>query len=107
MRDSPPPKDASGQCLIGVAWYSPLEWDSIPECVADPMTFQRPYHEWLANAEDTVSTLQKEGAHVVRFPFRLDDFLAWCEVHYRAPDAQARATYTAEKTKEMYGFCTG
>ena len=56
------------------------------------MTFQRPCHEWLANAEDTISTLQKEGAHVVRFPFRLDDFLACCEEHYCAPDAQARAT---------------
>jgi len=89
--------------IVGITWYSPHEWDLIPEHVADPETFDYPYQEWLSNAEKTIEQVKQTGAHACRIQFRIDDFLQWCQRTSATPDAAARCTYTIAETKRIYG----
>ncbi len=88
---------------VGVAWYSPDEWNIIPDHVADPETFDYPYQEWLQNAEKAVKELQEGEARVYRIPFRIDDFLVWCRQMNKKPNSEARSEYTHAETERIHG----
>jgi hypothetical protein len=88
---------------VGVAWYSPDEWNSIQDHVSDPETFDYPYQEWLLNAETTVKQLQEANTRVYRIPFRIDDFLLWCRAEHKEPNSESRSQYTHAETKKIHG----
>jgi len=95
--------DASPPVVAGIAWYTPEEWDSIREQVADPETFDYTYNEWLANAQKTVSELRSAGTKAYRIPFHLDDFLRWCRANAKQPNSEARSEYTSAETERIHG----
>lgn len=89
--------------VVGILWYSPQDWDSIGEEMADPEAFDHPYQEWLEHANKSYQDLLDLGTMAYRIPFRSEEFLAWCRENNRPPDADARANYSAFKVAEIHG----
>jgi len=88
--------------VLGVAWYSRAEWERLRAAVPDPDRFEATYEEWESMATATLAQLEAAGVTLQRVPIEAEEFLAWCRAGERAPDASARAHFSAEKLRQRH-----
>jgi hypothetical protein len=81
---------------MGLAFYSPEEWEALRTAVPDPEALEDTYDEWLAVYRDGVAKLRASGFRPKRVDIRLDRFQDWWRRNGRRPDGAARAAYAAD-----------
>jgi hypothetical protein len=85
--------------MVGITWWREHDWPRVKDLFPDAGELHNTYAEWLKSAENTVKELKRRGVAVEQFALDIDDFLAWCLVHERQRDAQARSEYVTEKLR--------
>lgn len=86
--------------IIGLAWYTEVEWLTLRRVSADKHKLNDSYAEWLAGAEETLRTLQSQGAPVIPVSIRVSELVAWCKAENRRIDGSARSAFAALKVQE-------
>lgn len=90
--------ELSGQraSVLGVAWYTPEQWQALARLVPDRSELDDTYDQWKQSAEETLALLRSEGT--VPIPIHLDvaELMAWCEEQGCQPDGEARARYASQ-----------
>jgi trans-aconitate methyltransferase len=88
--------------IIGVAWYTPEQWERLRSLAADADTLDDTHQDWLKNATDLVQWLKKQGFRVVKVPLDIDEWVAWCQKNGKALDGTARSEFTSQKVSERF-----
>jgi hypothetical protein len=86
--------------VLGVAWYSPAEWERLREAVPDPERLENSYEEWEGMALSALAQLEEAGITPERVPVEAEQLLAWCRDSDREPDSAARAQFAADRLRQ-------
>ena len=89
-------KDETRGKLVGVAWYSPSQWQQLREVAADVEQLEKTHQEWLVAAEQAFERLAESGIEPVKVPVDVQDLIGWCHERNVPVDAKARAQYVVE-----------
>lgn len=90
--------------LVGIAWYTPEQFERLKEVADDPDAMDDTHNEWLINATNTMRRLKKEGHQVKKVPLDIDEWVAWCQQHDKPLTRASRSQYTSEKASEGAGI---
>ena len=82
---------------VGMAWYTPWEWDTLRRVAADPEKLEATHAEWLRIAKKAWRDLAAQGVDCQRVIVSVDELVAWCREHGRPVDGPARAAFVAEQ----------
>ena len=86
-------KEAQAQLGLGIAWYSPDQWDRLLELSEDRDQLERTHAQWLVGAESLAGQLASQGATVRKVSVDVDDMHAWCREKDIAFNGAGRAKY--------------
>ena len=86
--------------IVGVAWYTPEQWDRLRKISADADNMEDTYGEWKASAENALKTLSASGAVAQKVVVDVEELLNWCNSKDRAVDGAARSEFAWEKLME-------
>lgn len=90
------PKRTQPGPVVGVAWYTPEQWERLKLVAADSEALDETHKDWLKNATGQVRWLKQQGFQVVRVPIEVDEWVAWCQQNGKALDGAARSEFTAQ-----------
>jgi hypothetical protein len=93
--------------LVGVAWYSEIEWAKLKRLAADPEILEDTYEEWCRVYENAVKTIEGEGTRCVPVEVVIDRVAQWCSERGRPLDGSARAEFTALQVRSASGESRG
>jgi hypothetical protein len=85
-----------GASVLGVAWYTPGQWQALTRVVPDRSKLDDTYDRWKQSAEETLAMLRSEGMVPIPIHLEVGELMAWCEEQGCQPDGAARARYTSE-----------
>jgi hypothetical protein len=88
--------------IIGIAWYTPEQWERLKLLADDSEALDDTYNAWLKNASGHVRGLKRQGFQVVKFPLDVDAWVAWCQKNGKALDGAARSEFTSQKVSERF-----
>jgi hypothetical protein len=90
------------QCglIVGVAWYTPEQWERLKLLADDSEALNDTHKDWLKNATGHVRWLKQQGFQVVKVPIDADEWVAWCQKNGKALDGAARSEFTSQKVSE-------
>jgi len=86
--------------VVGVAWYTPEQWDRLREISSDADNLEDTYEEWKSSAENALITLSASGAIARKVAVDVEELLRWCNSKNRPVDGAARSEFAWEKLKE-------
>jgi hypothetical protein len=89
--------------IVGVAWYTPEQWDRLKSLAVDAAALDDTYQDWLKNATVNLRRLKQQGYQVVKVPLEINEWVAWCQENDKALDGAARSAFTAQKVSERFG----
>jgi hypothetical protein len=78
---------------IGIAWYSPAQWNRLREISADADDLEETHAEWLATAESVWAQMVENGLEVKKVVVDVDQLEAWCREQGLSIDAAARSQF--------------
>jgi hypothetical protein len=97
VKRSKRPTQTKPSMVLGFAWYREQDWPRVKRQFPDADELHDSYAEWLASAQAAMRTIRRSGTRAEPFVINLDDFLGWCAIRGREPDAKSRSEYVAEK----------
>jgi hypothetical protein len=83
--------------LVGVAWYTPEQWERLKQVAADAEALDDTHADWLKNASRQVQWFKQDGFQVVEVPIDVEAWVAWCHENGKALDGAARSQFTSEQ----------
>lgn len=86
--------------IVGVAWHTPEQFERLKTVADDADRLDDTYDDWLNNASRLVRKLTKQGLQVVKTPFDVDEWLAWCEESGEPLNGESRSRFTSMKTAD-------
>src|SRR5271165_839915 len=89
-------RDTQQGSILGVAWYSPTQWQQMREVAADAEQLETTYQEWLVAAERAFKEMTASGIAPIKVPIEAQDLINWCLKRNVPIDAKARAQYVVE-----------
>ncbi len=93
------PRSRRVRQVVGVAWYSEIEWARLKEAANDPEILEDTYGEWCRVYADAVEKLEKAGATCIPVPLLISEVSDWCAKKGRPLDASARAEFVANRVR--------
>jgi hypothetical protein len=88
--------------IVGVAWYTPEQWQRLKLLADDAEALDDTYQDWLKNATDQVRRLKGQGFQVVEVPIDVDEWVAWSQENGKALDGAARSEFTSRKVSDRF-----
>jgi hypothetical protein len=85
--------DSDDDTLAAYPWYDRGTYDRIREVMVDSDLMPAAYEHWLAQAEQVLVKLRRDGMKPARVCIEPDGFLAWCREQDCYPDGSARLAY--------------
>jgi len=61
--------------ILGVAWYSPTQWQQIREVSADAEQLETTFQEWLVAAEQAFEKMTALGIAPIKVPIEAQDLI--------------------------------
>lgn len=89
--------DRPRSMMVGVAWFSPDQWERLRQVAADKKALHDTYDEWVADAFAALRNLERLGFAARPFEVDVDELLRWCREQRRKVDGAARSAFVAEK----------
>ncbi|MCB0179696.1 MAG: hypothetical protein KDI62_15800 [Anaerolineae bacterium] len=87
--------------IVGIAWYTPEQWDRLKQVAEDADALDDTYDDWLKNASHNLQTFKKRGFHMVKVPLDVEEWMAWCQKNGNALNGGSRAQFTSMKASAM------
>ena len=97
-----PQKSGSIPAIVGVAWYSPSQWQRLRDVSADPDQLEETHREWVACYERATLELAAQGLKVVKVRVDVSELEQWCRDKNLTIDGAARAQYVLETVQRSY-----
>jgi hypothetical protein len=91
---------ASGDVVIGFAWYRREQWPELRSFAADADKLEETYDEWLAGANKVLEDLRYKGIRAEKVDVEIYELSAWCKSRGLPLDSDARATFAGEKMRQ-------
>lgn len=88
--------------LVGVTWYNQETWARVKATAADPERFEDSFQEWEAMAITAIRDLLRSGVRAMKVPIMPEEFAAWCALHDKLNNAEARAEFVSEQLREKH-----
>lgn len=66
-------KQTQHEPIVGVAWYTPEQWDLLKALAIDAEAMDDTHKDWLKNATDRVRWLKEQGFQVVEVPIDINE----------------------------------
>ena len=86
--------------VVGVGWYTEIQWDKLQAVAVDPKILEESYEEWVDVFIKGCSLLEKAGIRTVKIAIDVDELVGWCKHKGLAVDADARSRFVTEKLRE-------
>ncbi len=93
-------KQTQHEPIVGVAWYTPEQWDLLKALAVDAEAMDDTHKDWLKNATGHVRWLKEQGFQVVEVPIDINEWVIWCQENGKALDGAARSEFAAQKVSE-------
>ena len=87
--------------VIGVAWYTPLQWKRLKKIAADPCQIDETYEDWLQSYDRIIRDLNARGMDARRVPVNVDELEKWCAKKNRPNDSSARSEFAVERLRQI------
>jgi hypothetical protein len=81
--------------MVGVTWYNAASWARVKGAAADPELFEETFAEWEAMAVLALRDFLRSGVQAIKYPVNPDEFFAWCALHNKLNNAEARAEFVS------------
>jgi hypothetical protein len=94
-------KSDEGELLVGVAWYSPAQWQRLRDISDDPDDMPDSYVEWLRLAEENLNYLRRSGIKVKKVDIDCEELVRWCNEQGLKITGEARSRYALQKVSEV------
>jgi hypothetical protein len=88
--------------LVGITWYTAETWAQVKAAATDPERFEESFTEWEAVAVKARRDFQRSGVTAIEFQIVPQDFFAWCALHGKENNAQARAEFVSGSLQAVY-----
>lgn len=95
-------KRKSQKSIIGVGWYKKEQWQLLREVSEDSDNLEDTFHEWVANANDSIKKLSNSGCRFAKIEIDVTELLEWCSKQKLAVNGTSRSNFIALKTKEKF-----
>jgi hypothetical protein len=92
---------SSTTTMVGVGWYTQMQWDKLQSVAVDPKILEESYAQWVEVFIAGCSMLEKAGIKTVKIPIDVDELVQWCEQNGMALDAKARSRFVTEKLRKI------
>jgi len=87
---------------VGIAWYTPDQWQLLLDISADRDDLEATYAEWERDAKKALRQLRQGGLNVVKVPVEIEELLDWCQSRNVPVNANARSQYAAYKLQQHH-----
>jgi len=87
---------------VGVAWYSPEQWQRLREIAQDADSLHDTYQEWLSSVEKLIRETAASHVLIEKMDIDIEALVAWCNERNFAINGEARSQYVSEKLREKY-----
>ena len=94
-------ENSSKNPVVGVGWYTQIQWHKLQRVAADPEILEESYEAWVEVFIKGCSMLEKAGIKTVKIPIDVDEFVQWCKQNALALDADARSRFVTEKLRKI------
>ncbi|MFA6902485.1 MAG: hypothetical protein WC236_05325 [Gallionellaceae bacterium] len=88
--------------MVGVTWYTAETWARVKAAATDPESFEDSFQEWEAMAVTALREFLRSGVQAVKFQIIPEEFFAWCTLHNKLNNAEARAEFVSEQLRASY-----
>ena len=86
--------------VIGVAWYTPEQYERLLQIADDRDNLEDTYEEWKATAEKTLPELEKAGVLIRKIYIDVAELVSWCKDQNRPVAEASRTIFVADKVEE-------
>ncbi|HOO39240.1 MAG TPA: hypothetical protein PLU81_06205 [Deltaproteobacteria bacterium] len=87
--------------VVGVGWYTEIQWDKLQAVAVDPKILEESYEEWVDVFIKGCALLENAGISTVKIAIDVDELVRWCRQEGLAVDADARSRFVTEKLREI------
>jgi hypothetical protein len=88
--------------IVGIAWYTPDQWDRLKLVADDSDALDDTHKDWLKNASGRLREFKQKGYQVVKVSIDIDEWVAWCQENGKVLNGAARSEFTSEKVSERF-----
>ncbi len=89
--------------VMGVSWYSEVEWAKVKAFAADPVVFESSFEEWSAMAEQALRDLTGANIEPAKVFIEANELKLWCRNKGLPNNASARGEFVTEKLRTRRG----
>lgn len=86
---------------LGIAWYTSEQFARLKVVAADADSMDDTYEDWLINATTNLQKFQEEGFDIVKVPFDVDEWVAWCKKNEKPLTGASRSQFTSMKASSV------
>ncbi|NOX90196.1 MAG: hypothetical protein GXO77_14345 [Calditrichaeota bacterium] len=83
--------------LLGFVWFTREEWEKMHRIAVDPERLENTYEEWKRMVTDAIEEFEAQGYSIVKVSIDVNEFLRWCKVNDKQPDAESRSQFANYK----------
>ena len=96
-----PPLKRIVKTRVGIAWFTPDQWQILLDISADRDDLEATYAEWERDSKKALRQLRQGGLNVIKVPVEIDELLDWCQSRNIPVNANARSQYAAYKLQQQ------
>jgi hypothetical protein len=89
--------------VVGLAWYTPDQWQRLIEIADDRDSLDETYEQWLRSARKMMREMLRLGQPVEKVDVDVEELRLWCQAHGDAVTGEARSRYVAIRLRELHG----
>jgi len=89
--------------VLGVAWFSPTQWQRLTEVVEDRNELDDTFEQWERGALDAVRTIERQGQRVEKVYLDVEALVSWCKARGLPVNGPSRAQYVSAVLQERDG----
>ena len=87
--------------ILGVAWFSPHEWQKLKVVADDTDELHDTYDDWVRDAEMILREVTANGLVAKKVETTVEELQRWCTENRCRFDRAARAKYAAYKLEQQ------
>lgn len=87
--------------IIGMAWYSPEQWELLKVKAVDSKKLDDTYEDWKTNLANAVKKFREEGFQIRKVEIIMDGLIEWCTQNNKPLNGESRSSYTVHQLQEM------